>query len=60
MWIVFVIGLMIIFYIWVNLPQGVKVLAALFLVLATPFTEGTSFILLAIILTLSSLFGDHI
>lgn len=56
MWVLFVIGIIIIFWIWCKLPGMVKALIALFLLLATPFTDGISFALLAILLILSSLF----
>ncbi len=56
MWVLFVIGIIIIFLIWCKLPAFLKALIALFLLLATPFTDGISFALLVILLILSSLF----
>lgn len=56
MWVLYVIGIIIIFLIWCRLPAILKALVALFLLLATPFTDGMSFALLVILLILSSLF----
>lgn len=59
MWILFVIGIMIIFIAWCKMPSGVRVLTALFLVLATPFTGGISFVIVAMLVILSSIFGKY-
>lgn len=59
MWVLFVVGLMIFFIVWCKLPAIGKASAALFLLLATPFTEGMSFALLVILLILTPMFGGY-
>jgi hypothetical protein len=59
MWILFVVGIMVIFLLWCKLPVTGKALAAMFLLLATPFTEYMSFALLVILLILNSIFGKY-
>ncbi len=59
MWILFVVGIMAIFLLWCKLPVTGRALAAMFLLLATPFTESMSFALLVILLILRSIFGKY-
>lgn len=56
-WIIVVLGIMVCFYIWSKLGKKAKVFVAIFAVLAAPFTEYISFVILCMILILDSMFG---